>query len=434
MTASSTSSNTCSSGLRSSPLLVVTLSPPGAPRSPARLGGRDAGRHLARARDPCAAGDAGARHGARPRVARAATARRSSNAPPGSPSTRSRRCACSSSRGGWSASTGPGDRPARSPRSWYLKPSARWSPLASTRSPRPTGRSSSTPPSWAAASRSTPSRRSSGRLARRAGTAPPWPRPPRAPGARRRPAQPGPGPVRIRPGARPGGRLWDPRPGPTAGPTTSPPPATWSPSVTDEVAGALAAHYLAAYRDTPAGHEADALATQARITLTGAARRALDVGAHDQAVAHVEQALPLPMAPGDEAALLEIAARATNLAGDQVRRGGATSGAPSPVERRRPRRTPPRPPARPPCSPRSSTAPGGWRTPCPFLEAALARRPPDVAEEADAILLANLSRGLQPAGARPTGARGGRARPADRGAARARRPCRPRPDKPGRQP
>ena len=81
------------------------------------------------------------------------------------------------------------------------------------------------------------------------------------------------------------------------------------------MAGALAAHYLAAYRASAQGPEADALAVQARITLTGAARRALDLGAHDQAVAYVEQALPLPMGPGEEATLLEIAARSTNLAG-----------------------------------------------------------------------------------------------------------------------
>ena len=36
---------------------------------------------------------------------------------------------------------------------------------------------------------------------------------------------------------------------------------------TEELAGALAAHYLAAYRNAPEGPEADALAAQARITL-----------------------------------------------------------------------------------------------------------------------------------------------------------------------
>jgi len=60
---------------------------------------------------------------------------------------------------------------------------------------------------------------------------------------------------------------------------------------TDEIAGGLAGHYLAAYRNAPEGPEAIALGTQARITLKAAAERADTLGAHDQAVALLEQAL-----------------------------------------------------------------------------------------------------------------------------------------------
>ena len=46
----------------------------------------------------------------------------------------------------------------------------------------------------------------------------------------------------------------------------------------DELAGALAAHYLAAYRASAAGPEAEALAAQARIALKAAASRAACAG------------------------------------------------------------------------------------------------------------------------------------------------------------
>ena len=46
----------------------------------------------------------------------------------------------------------------------------------------------------------------------------------------------------------------------------------------DELAGALATHYLAAYRSAPDGPEAEALASQARIALRAAADRAAPSG------------------------------------------------------------------------------------------------------------------------------------------------------------
>src|SRR6185369_2884044 len=46
----------------------------------------------------------------------------------------------------------------------------------------------------------------------------------------------------------------------------------------DELAGALATHYLAAYRTSAEGPEAEAVAAQARLALKGAAVRAADLG------------------------------------------------------------------------------------------------------------------------------------------------------------
>ena len=73
----------------------------------------------------------------------------------------------------------------------------------------------------------------------------------------------------------------------------------------DELAGALAAHYLAAYRATPAGDEAKALATQARIALKAAADRALTLGSPRQAVTFLAQALEVEADDADRAAILE---------------------------------------------------------------------------------------------------------------------------------
>ena len=71
----------------------------------------------------------------------------------------------------------------------------------------------------------------------------------------------------------------------------------------EEVAGALADHVLAAYRNTPPGPEADALAAQARTALRAAAARATALGSHAQALAFLEQALEITTDPADRAAL-----------------------------------------------------------------------------------------------------------------------------------
>jgi class 3 adenylate cyclase/tetratricopeptide (TPR) repeat protein len=75
----------------------------------------------------------------------------------------------------------------------------------------------------------------------------------------------------------------------------------------DEIAGGLAGHYLAAYANAPEGAEADALAGQARIALKAAAARAVALGSHDQAVTFLTQALTVTTDPTETADLLERA-------------------------------------------------------------------------------------------------------------------------------
>ncbi len=75
----------------------------------------------------------------------------------------------------------------------------------------------------------------------------------------------------------------------------------------DELAGGLAGHYLAAQQNAAEGPEADALAAQARIALRAAAERAIALGSHDQALALLQQALTVTHDPGEEAELLERA-------------------------------------------------------------------------------------------------------------------------------
>ena len=82
----------------------------------------------------------------------------------------------------------------------------------------------------------------------------------------------------------------------------------------DELAGALAGHYVAALRNSPQGPEADALATQARLTLGGAAERAGSLGSHAQELGFLEQALELAVDPTERAALQERAAAAAHQA------------------------------------------------------------------------------------------------------------------------
>jgi class 3 adenylate cyclase/tetratricopeptide (TPR) repeat protein len=84
---------------------------------------------------------------------------------------------------------------------------------------------------------------------------------------------------------------------------------------TDEIAGALAGHYLAAYRSSPEGAEADAVGAQARIALSAAAERATGLGSYDQALTFLEQALTVTTDPAETARLLERAGEAASAAG-----------------------------------------------------------------------------------------------------------------------
>jgi tetratricopeptide (TPR) repeat protein len=80
----------------------------------------------------------------------------------------------------------------------------------------------------------------------------------------------------------------------------------------DEVVGALASHYLAAHAASDEGAEADAIAAQARLALGAAAARAAALGAHDQAIHHIDQALAVTTDLRERASLLERAAESAS--------------------------------------------------------------------------------------------------------------------------
>jgi class 3 adenylate cyclase/tetratricopeptide (TPR) repeat protein len=83
----------------------------------------------------------------------------------------------------------------------------------------------------------------------------------------------------------------------------------------DELAGALASHYLAAYEASPPGAEAEAVGVQARLALKAAAERAAGLGSHDQAVAYLTQAIGVTTDPAERADLLERAAVSSSVGG-----------------------------------------------------------------------------------------------------------------------
>ena len=80
----------------------------------------------------------------------------------------------------------------------------------------------------------------------------------------------------------------------------------------DELAGALASHYLAAHEASAEGAEADAVAIQARIALSGAADRAAALGGHEQAVAFLRSAAAITDNPVERSTLLRRAAWSAN--------------------------------------------------------------------------------------------------------------------------
>ena len=82
----------------------------------------------------------------------------------------------------------------------------------------------------------------------------------------------------------------------------------------DELAGALASHDLAAHEASADGAEADAVAIQARLALSGASDRAATLGAHDQAVAFLRQAIAITADAAERAGLYLRAASSANAA------------------------------------------------------------------------------------------------------------------------
>ena len=82
----------------------------------------------------------------------------------------------------------------------------------------------------------------------------------------------------------------------------------------DELAGALAGHYMAAWEAMPEGPEGEALAVQARLALVGAAERASALGSPGQAITFLEQAATVTSEPVERASILERLGRAAALA------------------------------------------------------------------------------------------------------------------------
>ena len=83
----------------------------------------------------------------------------------------------------------------------------------------------------------------------------------------------------------------------------------------EELAGALAQQYLAAWRALPDGPEGDAAAAQARISLRAAADRAVALGSFEQAITHLEDALAVAGGLAAEAVLLQRIGEIAILAG-----------------------------------------------------------------------------------------------------------------------
>ena len=81
------------------------------------------------------------------------------------------------------------------------------------------------------------------------------------------------------------------------------------------IAGALAEHYVAAYKAQPDGPEGDAVAAQARVALRAAAERARSLGSFIQATRFLEQALEVTADPADVAQLHAAASEAGLYAG-----------------------------------------------------------------------------------------------------------------------
>jgi class 3 adenylate cyclase/predicted ATPase len=84
----------------------------------------------------------------------------------------------------------------------------------------------------------------------------------------------------------------------------------------EEIAAIVADHYLLAYRATPPGAEADALAAQARLALRAAGERAAALHSHVQAIGFFDRALEVTVDPVERAQLHERAGEAARAGAD----------------------------------------------------------------------------------------------------------------------
>src|SRR6188508_3269612 len=81
------------------------------------------------------------------------------------------------------------------------------------------------------------------------------------------------------------------------------------------IAGALAEHYVSAYKAQPEGPEGEAVAAQARVALRGAAERARSLGSFVQAIRFIENALEVTTDPAERLQLHIAASDAGLFAG-----------------------------------------------------------------------------------------------------------------------
>ena len=85
----------------------------------------------------------------------------------------------------------------------------------------------------------------------------------------------------------------------------------------DTLTGAVASHFLEAYRAGPEGEEGEAVAFQARRALRAAAERAAALGSYEQAIGYLEQALSTATDPDERAQLSERAGALAEVGGEQ---------------------------------------------------------------------------------------------------------------------
>ncbi|MDQ3880357.1 MAG: AAA family ATPase [Chloroflexota bacterium] len=85
----------------------------------------------------------------------------------------------------------------------------------------------------------------------------------------------------------------------------------------ESLTGALASHFLDAYRAAPEGEEGDAVAFQARRALRAAAERAAGLGSYEQALTYLEEAVATGADDDERAALNERAGTVAFIAGRQ---------------------------------------------------------------------------------------------------------------------